>query len=126
MSVKIPQSSCILAKFEVWENSASEFQLLSSFLISRKCPCNQSVLNKILRRVRLSVRPSVRPSVNQSVKMNKSLTVCFIVCCRIDTKGDVLAIESKQVIEMKEGNTIAPYTFRRVSGPLMLRPPSFQ
>ncbi|CAH3169012.1 unnamed protein product [Porites evermanni] len=32
---------------------------------------------------------------------------------RIDTKGDVLAIESKQVIEMKEGNTIAPYTFRR-------------
>jgi len=38
----------------------------------------------------------------------------FIVCFRID-KGDVLAIESKQVIEMKEGNTIAPYTFRRVS-----------
>jgi len=38
----------------------------------------------------------------------------FIVCSRID-KGDVLAIESKQVIEMKEGNTIAPYTFRRVS-----------
>ena len=27
----------------------------------------------------------------------------------------MLAIESKQVIEMKEGNTIAPYTFRRVS-----------
>ena len=34
---------------------------------------------------------------------------------RIDAKGDVLAIESKQVIEMKEGNTIAPYNFRRVS-----------
>ncbi|KAK2550481.1 Protein FAN [Acropora cervicornis] len=32
---------------------------------------------------------------------------------RIDAKGDVLAIESKQVIEMKEGNTIAPYNFRR-------------
>ena len=27
----------------------------------------------------------------------------------------MLAIESKQVIEMKEGNTIAPYMFRRVS-----------
>lgn len=38
----------------------------------------------------------------------------MIVFIRID-KGDVLAIESKQVIEMKEGNTIAPYTFRRVS-----------
>ncbi|XP_067052011.1 protein FAN-like isoform X3 [Acropora muricata] len=32
---------------------------------------------------------------------------------RIDAKGDVLAIESKQVIEMKEGNTIASYNFRR-------------
>ncbi|XP_068670039.1 protein FAN-like isoform X4 [Montipora foliosa] len=32
---------------------------------------------------------------------------------RIDAKGDVLAIESKQIIEMKEGNSIAPYRFRR-------------
>ncbi|XP_031555523.1 BEACH domain-containing protein lvsF-like, partial [Actinia tenebrosa] len=32
---------------------------------------------------------------------------------KIDTKGDVLVIESKQVIEMKEGNIVAPYRFIR-------------
>ena len=49
------------------------------------------------------------------LRVNKSwYNLYYFVCIRID-KGDVLAIESKQVIEMKEGNTIAPYTFRRVS-----------
>ncbi|XP_048576936.1 protein FAN isoform X2 [Nematostella vectensis] len=32
---------------------------------------------------------------------------------RIDSKGDVLVIESKQVIMMKESNVVAPYTFHR-------------
>ncbi|KAK3746418.1 hypothetical protein QZH41_012767, partial [Actinostola sp. cb2023] len=32
---------------------------------------------------------------------------------KIDTKGDVLVIESKQVIEMKDGNAVAPYKFIR-------------
>jgi len=63
----------------------------------------------------------VCPCLHSSVYITNGLPVIdcevhgiFIVCFRID-KGDVLAIESKQVIEMKEGNTIAPYTFRRVS-----------
>ena len=33
---------------------------------------------------------------------------------RIDSKGNVLAVETSLVVKMKEGNIIAPYVFIRV------------
>jgi hypothetical protein len=36
------------------------------------------------------------------------------ISTRIDSKGNVLAVETSLVVKMKEGNIIAPYVFIRV------------
>ena len=63
------------------------------------------------------------PEVNGLIKKQLANFYLETLCSRIDAKGDVLAIESKQIIEMKEGNSIAPYRFRRVSLILKLSHP---
>ena len=39
---------------------------------------------------------------------------------RLDIKNKVISIESSQTVEVKEGNTVAPYVFKRVRSAMIL------
>ena len=88
---------------------------LSNSVIAKYCDLSMSRRSIICLSLRLrQIIDLLATDKSQYFAQPRPIIVNYFVCIRID-KGDVLAIESKQVIEMKEGNTIAPYTFRRVS-----------